>query len=466
MEDTINFYLERMESPGAASRVILCPTPGVTELSEASSGTGRAHIFINGREFAVIGASFVEIGSTGTQTVRGTVTLDSNPATISSNGDAGGELFITSGGNGYLYTLSTNTLTAIAFLSGKATMGGHLDGFFLALDADTSIVYHSDLLDGATWAADQFFQRSSSPDRTVAMAVAGQYIWLQGSQTSEVWYDAGTSPLPFAKHPSGNIQYGTAAPFSVRVMGKELAWLAATADGTVAAVRASGFNPEVISNHAVQHAINEYATIDDAVGDSYADKGHTFYVLSFPRQQTSWAWDATTRQWAKRGAWLAEEGRYTYQRSRYHAFAFGEHRMLDANTGSVYRMTQTVATDVDDRPIRRLRRSPGITNENARVYYPGFELHLDRGQGLVTGQGSDPQAMLRLSNDYGKTWTPEQWRSGGAIGEYFKRLRWDRCGSGRGRVFEVVMSDPIPWRIVGAFLTPDPTYAGSQQRAA
>ena len=32
-ERTVNFYFERMESPGAASRSALYPTPGVTTIS-------------------------------------------------------------------------------------------------------------------------------------------------------------------------------------------------------------------------------------------------------------------------------------------------------------------------------------------------------------------------------------------------------------------------------------------------
>ena len=42
-------------------------------------------------------------------------------------------------------------------------------------------------------------------------------------------------------------------------------------------------------------------------------------------------------------------------RARYHAVAFGEHRFLDSETGSVYRMDASFGLDVDSRPIRRMR---------------------------------------------------------------------------------------------------------------
>lgn len=67
--------------------------------------------------------------------------------------------------------------------------------------------------------------------------------------------------------------------------------------------------------------------------------------------------------------------------------------------------------------------------------------------------GDDPQVMLRISNDGGKTWISEQWRSAGKMGEYLRRVRWNRLGAARRRVFEISMTDPVAWKITGAYLT-------------
>lgn len=66
--------------------------------------------------------------------------------------------------------------------------------------------------------------------------------------------------------------------------------------------------------------------------------------------------------------------------------------------------------------------------------------------------GVDPQVMLRISNDGGKTFGAEIKRTVGRVGEYSKRVRWNRLGQGRRRVWEVVVSDPIPWRCTGAYM--------------
>lgn len=72
--------------------------------------------------------------------------------------------------------------------------------------------------------------------------------------------------------------------------------------------------------------------------------------------------------------------------------------------------------------------------------------------GFVQFPGADPRIMLRLSNDGGKTWITEQWRAAGKVGEFCRRVRWNRLGSARRRVFEVSVTDPIPWRITAANL--------------
>ena len=74
------------------------------------------------------------------------------------------------------------------------------------------------------------------------------------------------------------------------------------------------------------------------------------------------------------------------------------------------------------------------------------------GVGLVSGQGDDPQAMLDYSNDYGKTWSNEDWVTIGALGEYANRAVWRRLGRARSRIKRVTITDPIKVVIKGAVL--------------
>src|SRR4030042_4678969 len=119
-ELTITLYPELLQSPTATKKLPLYPSPGVDALASSTlGGVGRGHIAINGREFCVIGTSFIEVDSSGAMTVRGTVAIDSHPATLAGNGGGGHQIFVPSGTNGYCFDLPTNALTQVTAMDGK-----------------------------------------------------------------------------------------------------------------------------------------------------------------------------------------------------------------------------------------------------------------------------------------------------------------------------------------------------------
>jgi hypothetical protein len=111
-----------------------------------------------------------------------------------------------------------------------------------------------------------------------------------------------------------------------------------------------------------------------------------------------------------------------------------------------------VSYTVDERTIRRLRRAPHVAQDNRRTFVKTFELDLERGQGLATGQGSAPVVLLRVSRDGGQTWGEEVRMVAPRLGDYTARVKAERLGQGRDLVFEVVVSDPINWSLVNAWL--------------
>ena len=257
-ERTINFYVERVESPAAPTDAALYPTPGFEPFLSTTAVGARSSIFsMAGRTFVVIGPGLYELFAGGTSTLRGTVAQDNYPATISYNGATGNELFVTSGTNGYTYDLGTNTLTLV--LTGEATMGGMINARFLAFNVANGRVRLSDLNDGLTWGATLYFERTLAPDPWQAMLIAPPDIWLIGEQTGEVWTDTGAFPQPFAPRPGAFFNWGTPAPFSAAVAGDSIVWLSKSAAGQGVIVGSRGYAPQPISNYAVDTAIAAYA---------------------------------------------------------------------------------------------------------------------------------------------------------------------------------------------------------------
>lgn len=457
-EFVMNWYVEPSQSPGATSPASLYPTPGYETRYTVNTVGGRAMFEMAGRCFGVVADDFIEFFEDGTFTVRGTVAVDANPATISSNGDGGGQLFITSGDKGYCYDLTTDTLTEE--LSSGATMGGMAYGYFLAFNIADSTFRISDLFDGTTWDPTQFAGRTIGPDPWQAMLVTpyGQ-IFLPGSQTGEFWYNAGTFPFPFAPDPAGLVEEGIAATFSIKFAGKSVVWLSTNKNGGYQVMRASGFTPEAISDFALDYELSRLpGGVSDAIGETYEDLGHVFFILTIPSAGITRVYDFETGAWHGRGTWISENDAYTYMRPMFHCFAFNEHLMADRESGVIYAMDVGFTTDIEDRPIRRLRRAPALVRENLRLFYPKFEVLLETGLGTGTGGATAPVVMMRHSNDSGRTWSNERQASAGAIGQYGVRCVWWRCGSGRQRVFEISVSDAVrSWRVTDAYLRVEPS---------
>jgi hypothetical protein len=459
-ERTVNWYPEPTQASSSPHLAALYPCPGQQEYTTVADINGRALFAMADRCFAVIGPSVYKVLDTNSASIvtDGTVTNDPNPASIASNGDAGGQLLIGSGTNAYLLTIATNTLSAsISALSGKCTMVGMIDGYFLSFDSDESKFYISALNNGASWDATQYAQRSIAPDPWKAMVVDGnRQIWLIGEQTGEVWYDAGTSPFPFAPVPGSVFSYGTSAPYSVKLAGDKMVWLSQTADGAGIVVAATGLVPQRVSSYAVETAIAGYArtsTITDAEAVVYSDQGHTFYCLTFPSAEATWVFDLSTGLWHERGVWDVSSGSYSYWGPRSHCYAFGQHLVTDRTTGLICTMDTAFTTECNGDLIRRLRVPPPLwlqAGASRRLFVSRLELLLEPGLGTASGQGVNPQVMMRTSTDL-KTWSNTQLAAAGAQGNFGTRVYWTRLASSdRVWVPEVTVSDPIPWRIVGA----------------
>lgn len=63
-----------------------------------------------------------------------------------------------------------------------------------------------------------------------------------------------------------------------------------------------------------------------------------------------------------------------------------------------------------------------------------------------------PLWVLRWSDDGGQTYSHDHARDGGMTGRYRQRLLWNRLGMPRDRVYELSISDPVPARVIDAYL--------------
>ena len=451
---TVNFYPEIIGGRGAKVDVALYPTPGLASYVAASEKPNRGIFHQNGLCFAVIGQTLYQVTeltpTTGTLTNRGTVATNTEPAYMTTNGDGGDELAISCGGQLYILDL-TNLGGGLTNPTGTADFVVFLNGRFCVLDASASILKISNALDGSGGYSTLQSQRDSATDPWKALAVSksGKELWLMGEASGDVWFDAGAYPIPFEPRQGLLIEPGIEAPHSLADLHGSMMWL--THDHVV---RAIGYRPQHVSSEALDHAITQYeknSRIDDAVGQAYQHGGHYFYSLNFPSAGATWVYDESTNWWHERGKYAGTSDTYLAWGPQYHAHAFAHHLTGDFRSGTIYRMADDLYLDTDGDALRRLRIAPALFSEHRRMYLDRLELYVETGLGVVTGQGSDPQVMLRTSKN-SKTWSSERWASAGKIGEFDRRVVWHQLGSGRDLVASFAMSDPVPWRIVDAYM--------------
>jgi hypothetical protein len=466
-ERTVNWAPVALPSPGATVRLGLFPTPGFRAFLQVADKGASALWAAKGRCFGVVGRSLYELFENGTSTNRGAVAQNGAPATVSFNA-AAGQLLITSGSNAYCYVLATNTLTLV--LNGVATMGAMLDGYGLVFDVTTGRVRYSAINDFTTWDPLNFFENSITADPWQAMVVdENRQVWLLGEQRGQVWYDSGAASNPFQPIPGAVFSPGTAATWSVVANAQTVCWLAASRAGAGTIVAAQGYDPQQISTTEVVSAITGYArtsSIGDAEMLVHEDQGRVYAALTFPRANATWATQLQMPFWHERGQWNAPANRYDLWAPRVHCYAFGKHLVGDRDTGVIAAMDTAYATEISGAGIRRLRRAPGLTREGARLRYDRLQLLMDVGIGAVTGQGSNPLVMLRVSRDGGRTWSSERRASAGRIGEWRRRVYWNRLGIGSDCVFEISVSDPVPWRVLDAWINPTEAEAAGLAAAA
>ena len=417
----------------------------------------------NGSDFYVVsGTEFYKVtGLTATPTLLGNVT-GTGPVSIADNGT---QIFLACNGPSYIYNEVTNVFAQITDpdFPGAVTVG-YLDGYFVFNEPNSQKIWVTELLDGTSVDPLDFASAEGSPDGLVAVNVDHREAWLFGTDSIEVWYNAGQTDFPLTRIQGAFNEIGCVAAFSIAKLDNGLFWLGTDARGQGIVYRANGYTGVRVSTHAIEYAIAQYGNISDAVAYTYQQEGHAFYVLTFPSANATWVYDVATQAWHERAGWNTSLGEFTRHRSNCQCNFGGNTVVGDYENGNIYTLDLDVYSDNGgiQKWLRSWRALPTGQNNLKRTAQHSLQLDCESGTGLVTGQGSDPEIMLRFSDDGGHTWSNEHLSKMGKIGEYYRRVFWRRLGMTlklRDRVYEVSMTDPVKTAIVGAELLISPTNA-------
>lgn len=449
----INWYPEADQTKKSDERgyIALYPTPGlVAKVTLAAAAEVRGLYVFGSFLYAVSGAQLYEIDTSYTATNVGTLLTSS------------GQVKFTDNNIGIYFC---DGIQRYSFVHGGALTlrsDGGFTGANWVDEQDGFIIYNNPAANSQQWgctdvdvatsgALNESFKDAYS-DPLLALISDHREVFLLGSKTTEIWQNAGTQPFPFQRSVTTTLMHGIVAKFSLARFGESFAFVSQDARGQNVVVMMNGYSVQRISTHAVETGLAT-GIVSDAFAYTYQWKGHEFYVLTLPTQNITWVFDLATQMWHQ---WLSRDTRNVLNRHRSncHVMFNEKHVVGDYTNGKLYELSDTVYTE-DGQPIPCIRRARHLVNDLKRIFYRELQIQFQPGVGIQVGQGSDPQAMLRWSDDGGSTWSNEHWVGIGRVGAYKNRARWTRLGQARDRVFEVTVSDPVFRAVISANLNAD-----------
>ena len=434
----VNLYPEAVPE-GGKEPAFLMRAPGLRLLATVGTGPIRGMLAYGGFGYVVSGVELYRIDQYYNVTLLGTVS-GSGPVSMADNGV---QLFVACDPKSYIYNATTGAFGEITDpdFPGAKTVS-FLDGYFVFSQPDSQKFWVTQLLDGTSIDPLDFASAEGSPDRLVSLIVDHRETWLFGTTSVEVWYNAGGADFPLERIQGAFNELGCAAAYSVAKLDNGLFWLGADARGKGIVYRSNGYTGVRISTHAIEWQIQSYSRIDDAIGYTYQQDGHSFYVLTFPTANATWVFDVATGAWHERASWITNRlGRH---RSNCQMAYNGEVIVGDYQNGKIYAFDMTVYSDAGE--IQKWVRSwralaPGQNNLN-RTAHHSLQLDCESGVGLA---GYAPLDAIDLATEDG----PEQI-------EYLVLENLDNLATEDGDLFIMAVDEAMPASSAIVFEPPSP----------
>lgn len=381
---------------GGKEPAFLQRAPGLTTLATVGAGPIRGLWTYGSYGYVVSGDTLYRLDSSWNAVAKGTVG-GSGPVSMADNGT---QLFIAANPQGYIYNASTDVFQQITDpdFPGAGTVG-YIDGYFTFNEPNSQKIWVTQLLDGTSVDPLEFASAEGNPDNVVAVFVDHREVWVFGTNSTEVWYDAGLLDFPLTRIQGAFNELGCAAPYSIAKMDNQVYWLGKDARGQGIVYKAAGYIGQRVSTHAIEWQMQEYADLTDAVGYTYQQDGHSFYVLNFPSANTTWVYDVATGAWHERAS--LNNGEFNRHRANNQMFFNSTTVVGDYENGKIYEFDLNVYAD-DGAPqkwLRSWRALPTGANNLTRTIQHSMQLDCETGVGLNAYPAYDAEDLATESGN-------------------------------------------------------------------
>jgi len=423
----------------------------------------RVSIKNNGNSFLIVSAGVVYCLNAGTLT---TISFPASTGTVDTIGTVGssqvnwvsGDKFTPSMEgqtitiNAVAYTVAqfvteefiyvtgpAGNQTAVAFSISELVnglTGEFLGGYFLVnrTNINARQVNFSNLNNGVTWDALDYFQKEQNPDALRSILVSGSQLYLFGEESFEIWQNTGTGigGNPFERINSAGDKFGSISPWGPISFEGEVFFVGGSPDGGVTAYQMNGFTPQRISTHGEESQWAAAGLGPNCRSYGYREEGHSYWMINFGAE--TWGYDLTTRLWHKRMKWNGttfdpyETDCHIYVDS----WQTGMHLTGGAQSGVLYQSSMNLYSN-NGADVAWRRVTPyNYDGAGCRIYFGRQKLEMETG---TTSSGTEPVITREYSDDRGTTWVNPQTAGIGATGNKSRRVFWPIGGSSYDRIW-------------------------------
>lgn len=432
VQTTRNFRPQVQQDESTKSFSVLTSFPGKKLFGTVTGNKDRGMLEHQGILYKVTDTTLYTVDSAGAHTSKGTI-----PGVADTIMDGiGSSVVIVSEGVPFEWDGSTLTTGTDGDFETPDSCA-HLNNRML-YDGDGGRFVTSDVGAPLTINALNYATAESNADNIVRVFVHDQTAYMMGEKTMEPWWNSGVGLPPYDRIEGAISQVGLGALFSAASTRDWFYFLGH--DHQV--YRANGARVDAVFTNALAREIAKFDVKSDARGMAYNLEGQWMYEITFPTADRTFCHPENGETFELSSG---NDGGKNIASS--HAFAFGKNLVGDADSGNIYELDVDTFTDNGAAIVRTRDTAPlhgGIFGApGKRVEMNRFELIMETGIGLLSGQGQDPKIVLSFSDDGGRTFTTVGAGTIGKLGEFQHKVEWFALGSFYERVIRLQISDPI-----------------------
>lgn len=459
----VNLYLESVEGQAGSVPRALLGCPGLVLALTLPTSPLRALITVGSGFYAIAGNTAYSISSGLVATALGTIGTSVGPATILFNATFTTQpnhigFFDPTGI--WVWIPAFNTFQPVTPpFSGTLGPPTYLDGFATLVQAGTFNIWQSGANDFTNWNGLNFTTEDGNAEPAVAVVALHDQFLVFKQNSYCPFVNAGLNGFVFERLEGVYPAVGCVSAQTVVRFADVICWLGQTDNGAPKIYLTASYQPDPVSNYAIENDIASYSTVADAYAFGYTQEGHDFYVISFPTAGHTWTLDLKetrllkTPVWHERALFNPNTG-FTLYPGTCAAQLGGQVYMGDAFSGNIYRLDLTNFQDNGQmrKWLRSWRAIAGATKyETEKCNY--LDVQMETGDRVPNG--TNPQLVLRQSFDGARNWSAERYQPAGKPGEYMKDVRFTRLGATRrglnsDRVFELSSTEVFFPALLGA----------------